>query len=262
MLPKPICVSTTVLFTSLKFSSYDHLRNLYHQTNTKLMEHHHHHHQRHDGEDDRQPFGGPPPPHNNFSDAPPQPHGLYQSQPHFDPYTPTPAPAPYQSQPHYDPYAPIPAPAPYRSEPQFEPHAPPPYRSEPYFEAPAPPPSFGHVSHVGDHSSNEPYPPEQQRYGGHPPPNSTLESHTGVTHVAHHSSNQPQLPSGFQHRPDENRLPDNLAGLAGRTTVKVYSKAEPNYYLTIRDGKVILAPADPSDDAQVCIINSHHDPTT
>ncbi|KAG2332465.1 hypothetical protein Bca52824_003645 [Brassica carinata] len=47
-----------------------------------------------------------------------------------------------------------------------------------------------------------------------------------------------------------NRLPDNLAGLAGRQTVKVYSKAEPNYYLTIRDGKVILAPADPSDEAQ------------
>ncbi|VVB02682.1 unnamed protein product [Arabis nemorensis] len=58
------------------------------------------------------------------------------------------------------------------------------------------------------------------------------------------------MSSGFHHRPDENRLPDNLAGLAGRSTVKVYSKAEPNYYLTIRDGKVILAPSDPSDEAQ------------
>jgi len=32
--------------------------------------------------------------------------------------------------------------------------------------------------------------------------------------------------------------------------VKVYSKADPDYYLTIRDGKVILAPSDPSDQAQ------------
>ncbi|EFH38564.1 predicted protein [Arabidopsis lyrata subsp. lyrata] len=197
---------------------------------------HHHQHQRHhqrdDGEDDRHSFGQPPP----RVDAPPQPHGLYQSQPHFDPYAPTPSPAPY------------------RSEPQFEPHAPPPYRSEPYFEAPAPPPAFGHVSHVGHQSSNESYPPEHHRYGGYPPPsNSILESHgdhSGVTHVAHHSSNQPQSSPGVYHRPDENRLPDNLAGLAGRATVKVYSKAEPNYYLTIRDGKVILAPADPSDEAQ------------
>lgn len=77
--------------------------------------------------------------------------------------------------------------------------------------------------------------------------------------MAHHSSNQPQSSSGVYHKPDENRLPDNLAGLAGRATVKVYSKAEPNYNLTIRDGKVILAPADPSDEAQVLII-SYQDP--
>ncbi|EOA27482.1 hypothetical protein CARUB_v10023619mg [Capsella rubella] len=210
------------------------------------MEHHHHHHhhrQRDDGDEDRPSFGGPPP-RNNFSDAPPQPHALYQSQqPHFDPY----APPPYRSEPQFPSHAPPPyfeAPAP---PPYFEAPAPP-----PYFEAPAPPPPFGHVSHVGHHSSNKPYPPENHSYGGYPPPNSTLESNTGVTHVAHHSSHQPQphTPSGFDHRPDENRVPDNIAGLAGRATVKVYSKAEPNYYLTIRDGKVILAPADPSDDAQ------------
>ncbi|KAF8108291.1 hypothetical protein N665_0111s0006 [Sinapis alba] len=201
--------------------------------------HHHHHHQRDDNEDDRQPFDAPPPPpRNNFADAPPPP-GLYHSQPHFDPYAPPPpAPAPYGSEPQYDPYAPLP-----------------PYRSEPYMEAPAPPPPpFGHVSHVAHHTSEEPYPPDHHRYGAYPPHNSSLESYgdsTGVVHVSHHSSHQTDMPSGFHYLPvDENRLPDNLAGLAGRQTVKVYSKAEPNYYLTIRDGQVILAPADPSDEAQ------------
>ncbi|ESQ52583.1 hypothetical protein EUTSA_v10016926mg [Eutrema salsugineum] len=203
--------------------------------------HHHHHHHHHDGEDDRQSFP-PSPPRNNFAGAPPPP-GLYQPPPpHFDPYASSPpAPAPYRSEPQFDPYAPSPP-------------APAPYRSEPYFEAPSPPPPFGHVSHVGHHTSNETYPPEHHRYGGYPPTNSALESHgdhTGVTHVSHHSSHQSDTPSGFHHhRPDQNRLPDNLAGLAGRQTVKVYSKAEPDYYLTIRDGKVILAPSDPSDEAQ------------
>ncbi|XP_010449329.1 PREDICTED: uncharacterized histidine-rich protein DDB_G0274557-like isoform X2 [Camelina sativa] len=43
---------------------------------------------------------------------------------------------------------------------------------------PQPPPPFCHVSHVGHHSSNEPYPPDHHRYGAHPPPDLTLESHT------------------------------------------------------------------------------------
>lgn len=197
--------------------------------------HHHHHHHRDDNEDDRQSFGAPPPPRNNFADAPPPP-GLYHSQPHLDPYAPPP-----------------PVPSPYGSEPQYNPYAPPP----PYFEAPAPPPPLGHVSHVSHHTSEE---PDHHRYGAYPPHNSSLESYgdsTGVVHVSHHSSHQTDMPSGFHHLPDdENRLPDNLAGLAGRQTVKVYSKAEPNYYLTIRDGKVILAPADPSDEAQVSLL--HH----
>lgn len=38
--------------------------------------------------------------------------------------------------------------------------------------------------------------------------------------------------------------------MASKPTVRVYSKAEPNYSLTIRDGKVILARSDPSDPYQ------------
>lgn len=32
--------------------------------------------------------------------------------------------------------------------------------------------------------------------------------------------------------------------------MKVYCKADPNFHLTIRDGKVVLAPSDPSDEFQ------------
>ncbi|CAN8317211.1 unnamed protein product [Cochlearia groenlandica] len=236
--------------------------------------HHHHRHQQHGGgEEDRDSFSRPPP-RNNFSDAPPppnpyQPHPLdpyaphhppapappYGSESQFDPYAPhPPAPAPYRSEPYFE--AP-PPPAPYRSGNQFDPYAPPPpgpsppYRSEPYYESRSPPSQFGQVSHVGHHNPNETNPPEHNRYGGYPPSsNSALESHGGVEHVSHNSSHKLHAPSVFHHRPEANRLPDNLAGLAGRQTVKVYSKAEPDYYLTIRDGKVILAPSDPSDEAQ------------
>lgn len=38
--------------------------------------------------------------------------------------------------------------------------------------------------------------------------------------------------------------------LSSKPTVKVYCKAEPNFHLTIRDGKVTLAPADPYDKFQ------------
>ncbi|XP_039028743.1 ricin B-like lectin EULS3 [Hibiscus syriacus] len=35
-----------------------------------------------------------------------------------------------------------------------------------------------------------------------------------------------------------------------KPTVKIYCKAGPSYHLTIRDGKVVLAPSDPSDEFQ------------
>ena len=42
----------------------------------------------------------------------------------------------------------------------------------------------------------------------------------------------------------------NLGELSNKPTFKVYCKADPNFVLTIRDGKVVLAPADPSDHFQ------------
>jgi hypothetical protein len=38
-------------------------------------------------------------------------------------------------------------------------------------------------------------------------------------------------------------------------TVKVYCRANPNYAMTVRNGKVVLAPANPKDQYQASLIN-------
>lgn len=58
------------------------------------------------------------------------------------------------------------------------------------------------------------------------------------------------------HREEQvsNPPPPSYDYLGGRPppprTVRIYTKAEPNYSLSIRDGEVILAPNDPQDDYQ------------
>ncbi|XP_010528774.1 PREDICTED: uncharacterized protein LOC104805794 [Tarenaya hassleriana] len=190
--------------------------------------HHHRHHHRRDDDEERGLYA-PPPPNAFFTAAPPPPPQSYHPGTHF-----------------------APPPPPYRGEP----FAPPPPAGVHFTAAPPPPPSFGGATHV-HHTSGEPYPAPEYRYGGYvahpPPPNPTFESQggdfTGVTHVSHSPSHQTHS-SVFHQSHEANRLPANLAGLAGRPTVKVYCKAEPNYYLAIRDGQVILALSDPSDEAQ------------
>jgi hypothetical protein len=39
-------------------------------------------------------------------------------------------------------------------------------------------------------------------------------------------------------------------------TVKVYCRANPNYAMTVRNGKVVLAPANPKDQYQASLINN------
>ncbi|KVH90702.1 hypothetical protein Ccrd_007332 [Cynara cardunculus var. scolymus] len=75
-----------------------------------------------------------------------------------------------------------------------------------------PPPPVVHVSHHTPHHQPSPPPP--------------------VVHVTHHTTH---------HTP---KYTDN------KPTVRFYSKAKPDYSLTIRDGKVILAPTNPSDHHQ------------
>ncbi|XP_060671779.1 ricin B-like lectin EULS3 isoform X2 [Ziziphus jujuba] len=125
---------------------------------------------------------------------------------------------------------------------------------------PAPPHSQpAHVTHIShahvvqgqqdfnNFSAN--FPPHKQ-----PPPLDSSDCHSaggaavGVHHVAHHDLGQNPLlethfPSSVHHQTHQS-IPSNLSD---KPTVKVFSKARPDFSLTIRDGKVILAPSDPSD---------------
>lgn len=53
-----------------------------------------------------------------------------------------------------------------------------------------------------------------------------------IQHITHHSTSTPGL------------------DLSSKPSYKVYSKANPDFHLTIRDGSVVLAPSDPSDHFQ------------
>ncbi|CAA6669205.1 unnamed protein product [Spirodela intermedia] len=128
-------------------------------------------------------------------------------------------------------------------------HPPPghqPYRPEGYgrdygyggdsYQRPYPPPPHGggydsgpgfptvqHVAHeVGPGSYQRPYPPAP--HGG------SYDSGPGFPVVQHSS--------GSGHFP------------ANRRTVRIFTKAEENYSLTIREGKIILARANPNDEYQ------------
>lgn len=57
------------------------------------------------------------------------------------------------------------------------------------------------------------------------------------------------MPSFIQHHTHESGIGTEL-DLSDKPSFKVYSKADPNFHLTIRDGKVVLAAADPSDRFQ------------
>ncbi|CAI9769150.1 unnamed protein product [Fraxinus pennsylvanica] len=85
-----------------------------------------------------------------------------------------------------------------------------------------------HRSHIGGPQ----YPP--------PPPIVSHQSENNPHHHQHH----PPLPS-FSHQHSH-----HSSEVANKPSVRVYSKAETNYSLTIRDGKVILAPSNPSDPFQ------------
>ncbi|CAA3013529.1 Hypothetical predicted protein [Olea europaea subsp. europaea] len=172
---------------------------------------------------DREEEDYPPPP-------PPRPH----PPPFYGEDAPPPPPRPHPP-PFYGEDAPPPPPRPYPPPFYGEDAPPPPPRPYPppfYGEDAPPPPFYGenpppyHSSHIGGPQ----YPP--------PPP---VVSHQSETNPHHHHHHHPHLPSFVHHHSSE---------FANKTSVRVYSKAETNYSLTIRDGKVILAPSNLSDPFQ------------
>ncbi|KAK3446355.1 hypothetical protein EUGRSUZ_A02072 [Eucalyptus grandis] len=151
---------------------------------------------------------------------------------------------------------------------------PPPPRSNVYHTShSAPPPDYPPPG--DDFASGYPPPPQRfsqgsAEYSDYPPPPPPPPPAT-VEHVAHevdepsetgHHSYRPHLPSFLHHHTqhqseyDPADAADASGGgalgsyFANKPTYKVYCKAEPNYSLTIRDSKVILAPSDSSDPYQ------------
>ncbi|KAI4386662.1 hypothetical protein MLD38_004577 [Melastoma candidum] len=128
-----------------------------------------------------------------------------------------------------------------------------------------PPPSYPPpmTAYPPQQFATEHYPPyqtHQQPTTEHYPPYQTHQQ-PAVQHVAHetptpapqtHHSYYPHLPS-FPHHHTQ---PQSGAGtvvpseLANKATFKVYCKADPDFALTIRDEKVVLARANPNDPYQ------------
>jgi hypothetical protein len=77
-----------------------------------------------------------------------------------------------------------------------------------------------------------------------------------VNHVSHektetHQSFKPHMPSSIHQQTHQSGSASGL-DLYNKPSFKVYSKAEPDFHLTIRDGRVILSRSNPSDEFQVC----------
>ncbi|KAM7500335.1 hypothetical protein LguiA_024749 [Lonicera macranthoides] len=135
-------------------------------------------------------------------------------------------------------------------KPAFE-APPPPYHE---YDAPPPPPHSSHNSHYGGGGEPTFYappppqpsyapPPHQASYAPPPPHSSSPVQHETENNPHHHRPHMPSFVEKHAHHSDPTTHNN-------KPTVRVYSKAEPDYSLSIRDGKVILTRSDPSDPCQ------------
>ncbi|XP_057785837.1 ricin B-like lectin R40G3 isoform X1 [Salvia miltiorrhiza] len=99
-----------------------------------------------------------------------------------------------------------------------------------------PPPQVHHTSHT----SHSPAPPQVPSHSPAPP------------HVPSHSPAPPLVPSHSPAAAAPHHAPaaSTHNELANKPSVRVYCKAEPNFSLTIRDGKVVLAHSNSADPLQ------------
>nr|TKS18309.1 hypothetical protein D5086_0000004660 [Populus alba] len=178
-----------------------------------------HHHRSNDDEEERRDHYRPPdttPPPPSFHQPPPPSSHYYQEPPQPPSFHQPPPPSS-----HY-----------YQEPPQ----PPRPYFQEATY-APSPPPPFQETQVI---RTSHNYPPP-------PPP-------TQVNHVSHektetHQSFKPHMPSFIHQQTHQSGSASGL-DLYNKPSFKVYSKAEPDFHLTIRDGRVILARSNPSDEFQ------------
>ncbi|KAI3437105.1 Ricin B-type lectin domain-containing protein [Psidium guajava] len=117
-----------------------------------------------------------------------------------------------------------------------------------FYGQPPPPPPPSNAYHNSHSTPPSAYPPPQDHFASGyssrypPPPQSFSQGST------EYSDNPPPPPPAFQHAASGGGAFGSY--FANRPTYKVYCKAEPNYSLTIRDSKVILASSDSSDPYQ------------
>ncbi|XP_047310216.1 ricin B-like lectin EULS3 isoform X2 [Impatiens glandulifera] len=195
----------------------------------------HNHHRRDDDENDADRY--PPPPRRPTADdedfPPPSHRPPSFGRPTADDDFPPPSHRPPPPSNYYDP-----SPPPYHSNV----NAPPPVYN-------APPPAYNNY--------NAP-PPAYNNYNAPPPPHTDYSS-SSVHHVSHDPPPHTEIPqpASHHHRPhfpsfhhDDNKLPEPSSEFSSKPPVRVYSKAETNYSLTISQGKVVLTPSNPSDPYQ------------
>ncbi|KAM1196631.1 hypothetical protein ACFX2I_008334 [Malus domestica] len=225
--------------------------------------HHHRHHDQRDDEE-RQSY---PPPGTTLSpfDQPPPPPRPY----HYGEDQPPPPPKPY----YYRDDQPPPPPRPYYyGEDQHPPPPPSCYREDQpppnsYYEADRPPPiRVSHVSH-SSHGYAPPSPPSQsQGLLHHQPPAPPVQNYDypssqatpsprpvtvhHVAHQVHHESPAPQFGTETHHTSHLPSSSPHNSYLSNKPTFRIFSKADPNLSLSIREGKVILARYQPTDDFQ------------
>ncbi|KAJ6360095.1 hypothetical protein OIU77_004164 [Salix suchowensis] len=172
-----------------------------------------HNHRRNDDEEERREHYPPPPP---SSDQTPPP--LHYGENEFAPPSP-----------------------PYSHNYQEPPQPSRPYSSEPNYSPPPPPTSIQEtkVFHTSHHQGDDPsldYPP---------PP--TLVTHVSDEQIETHNCCRPHMPRFIQRHAHQSGFSYGV-DLYNKLSFKVYSKARPEFHLTIRDGKVILARSSPSDE--------------
>ncbi|KAL1352485.1 hypothetical protein HN51_016479, partial [Arachis hypogaea] len=173
---------------------------------------------------------------NNPPYPPPGPNSLHN--PHQPPSPPQPQPhPPFYGAPQPPPSLHEPVPQVYHASHQAPP-PPNPYGHPSPAPAPAPAPSLGSVHHVS-HTNQSPSPNVRHvSHESHLPPN-RADFASPVSGTVHHVSHQ----SG-------GGAAGGSATVSNKNIVKVVTKADPNYCVTIRGGKVILAYSDPSDEYQ------------
>lgn len=209
-----------------------------------------HHHRRDPEEDERRerppPYLGQPPP-------PPQPY--YQENEYAAPPPPRHVPPPYYQEPEFS--SPPPPTRPYHQESHVS-HVhhstdrPEGFGSFNYQQPPPPEPT--HVRHVYHASHDKPEGLGSFNYQQSPltrPAEASGAVH--VSHVSHEKTETGHHHSFLHHHSHSDSTPAPFPALSGKPTVRFFCKAEPNFSLTIRNGKVVLAPSDPSDQFQVSI---------